>query len=586
MASSITTAFLQYPTPTYVLTASTLGLFLDTTPDAVSSVVAISLLQLHSQHAHRRQNALRNHIILLLSLSLATSVAMLGPSLTALSSPAMSIITLYNMSLVKNTIALLIIQVNTLLSSRISARHATITLFPALWTSAWYLVALTSPVGKLFTWTPASGLERYEWLIPYTGSIAVDWVTSSWANILTQFVGSWFMGTARKDTLDEDELIGDLVDAPVSSTSPQAAGSRSLAFGGFLLALTIPSHIWSELPTPAYSPGMTPFSVGCILPTLARSKHTRPTLDDYIYESKQYANRADVLLWPESAVHFDNPEDRDAAFGQISREVIGSSVAVSFEETVRDVTKPEGRTAIKRLGVAIVNKDGVQAQYFKQHLVPVAESFSIVRWDLPPAIYELPLRAPKGVKSPDWAPAPKFTRPIPLTMSICLDFAFPTAFTSLTARPSLILAPGRTWHVSISRMLLEQTRLRAVEIGSTALWCDAGEESSANSALSGIVGAQRREPYQIGRGSWVQTIGIPYPFDTAGQTLYARIGSAGGLLVVWLVAISSAHSLMVVGVSSLGKKRIAAALGGSWDLVRSSWLHQRAPPVQEQDLLH
>lgn len=69
-------------------------------------------------------------------------------------------------------------------------------------------------------------------------------------------------------------------------------------------------------------------------------------------------------------MHFDNPEDRDAAFGQISREVIGSSVAVSFEETVRDVTKPEGRTAIKRLGVAIVNKDGVQAQYFKQHLVP------------------------------------------------------------------------------------------------------------------------------------------------------------------------------------------------------------------------
>lgn len=586
MASSIATAFLQYPTPTYVLTASTLGLFLNTTPDAVSTVIAISLLQLHSQHSHRRHHAFRNHIILLLSLSLTTSLAMLGSSLSALSSLTMSILTLYTMSLVKNIVALLVIHINTLLSSRLSSRHATITLFPALWTTAWMLVATTSPLGRLSTWTPASGLERYEWLIPYTGSIAVDWVTASWANLLTQFVGSWFMGTVPKETLDQDEQLGALVDAPVLPINPHASGSRTLAFGGFLLALTIPSHIWSELPTPAYSPGMTPFSIGCILPTLSRSTHARPTLDDYIYESKQYANRANLLLWPESAVHFENPEDRDAAFGRVSRGIAGSSVAVSFEETVRDVTKPEGRTAIKRLGIAIVNRDGVQAQYFKQHLVPVAESFSISRWDLPPAIYELPLRAPKGVKSPDWAPAPNFTRPIPLTMSICLDFAFPSAFTSLDARPSLILAPGRTWHVSISKMLLEQTRLRAVEIGSTALWCDAGEESTENSALSGIVGAQRREPYQIGRGSWVQTIGIPYPFNSAGQTLYARIGSVGGLFMMWLVAIGSAQSIMILSKTSLGKQKLSAALGDSWDLVRSSWLHRRAPPVQEEDLLH
>ena len=586
MASSIATAFLQYPSPTYVLTASTLGLFLNTTPDAVSTVIAISLLQLHSQHAHRRHHAFRNHIIILLSLSLTTSLAMLGPSLSALSSPAMSIFTLYMMTIVKNTIVLLVIHINTLLSSRLSSRHATITLFPALWTTAWMLVATTSPLGRLSTWTPTSGLERYEWLIPYTGSIAVDWVTASWANLLTQFIGSWFMGTVPKETLDQDEQLGALVDIPVLPTTPHAAGSRSLAFGGFLLALTIPSYIWSELPAPAYSPGMTPFSVGCILPTLSRSKHTRPTLDDYIYESRQYANRANLLLWPESAVHFENPEDRDAAFGRVSREIAGSSVAVSFEETVRDVTKPEGRTAIKRLGVAIVDKEGVQAQYFKQHLVPVAESFSISPWNLPPAIYELPLRAPKGVKSPDWAPAPNFTRPIPLTMSICLDFAFPSAFASLDSRPSLILAPGRTWHVSISRMLLEQTRLRAVEIGSTALWCDAGEETAENSALSGLVGAQRREPYQIGRGSWVQTIGIPYPFDSAGQTLYTRIGSAGGLLMVWIVAIGSAQSILILGKTSLGKQKIAAALGVSWNLVRSSWLHRRAPPVQAEDLFH
>lgn len=50
-----------------------------------------------------------------------------------------------------------------------------------------------------------------------------------------------------------------------------------------------------------------------------------------------------------------------------------------------------------------------------------AESFSFTPSGEPPTMYTLDLDAPRGTKKTEWAPAPDYTRPIPLTASICLD---------------------------------------------------------------------------------------------------------------------------------------------------------------------
>lgn len=70
-----------------------------------------------------------------------------------------------------------------------------------------------------------------------------------------------------------------------------------------------------------------------------------------------------------------------------------------------------------------------------------------------------------------------------VTTSICLDFSDPSLFKSLEVRPGLILAPGRTWDVTVGYTMWKQASQRAHEIESSLLWCDGGE-----GGVSGVVG--------------------------------------------------------------------------------------------------
>jgi len=148
-----------------------------------------------------------------------------------------------------------------------------------------------------------------------------------------------------------------------------------------------------------------------------------------------------------------------------------------------------------------------------------------------PEIYELPLGPPSGTRKTDWAEGPDYTRPIPITSSICLDFASQSLFLSLDSRPALILAPARTWHPSVGRAMWNQARQRAHETGSTVLWCDGGE-----GGFSGIIGGGFEEPLQFGEGSWTKTIGLTYPFSER-KTVFtsAWVGDLGGFLVVLML---------------------------------------------------
>ena len=133
----------------------------------------------------------------------------------------------------------------------------------------------------------------------------------------------------------------------------------------------------------------------------------------------------------------------------------------------------------------------------------------------------------------DWAPGPNFTRPIALTASICLDFAHPSQFAELDSRPAVILAPARTWDVSIGFAMWSQAKQRAEEMGTLVLWCDGGE-----GGVSGIAGRGFHDVTQVGSGSWVRTIGIQYPFNE-NRTAYAYFPNLAAPLLFWALCFGS-----------------------------------------------
>lgn len=66
--------------------------------------------------------------------------------------------------------------------------------------------------------------------------------------------------------------------------------------------------------------------------------------------------------------------------------------------------------------------------------------------------------------------------------------------------------------------MYELARVRGAEIGAEVLWCDGGA-----GGLSGVAGN-----IQVGPGSWVKTIGVPYPATGVRRTVYGLCGD-------WLV---------------------------------------------------
>jgi len=132
---------------------------------------------------------------------------------------------------------------------------------------------------------------------------------------------------------------------------------------------------------------------------------------------------------------------------------------------------------------------------------------------------------------------------------------------ALDSRPGLILAPANTWDVTIGRAMLEQARMRADEVGATLLWCDAGGgggssprgkeggedvPGSPSSGVSGVVG-QYESTVQIGRGTFVKTVGVKWPFgDPERRTMYAAGGDLMVLVIVWglVLGLWSIESLL------------------------------------------
>jgi hypothetical protein len=222
-------------------------------------------------------------------------------------------------------------------------------------------VASLSPVGYLSTWNVGNNSDAYNWVVQYLGPAGKNWIIAAWAVVLSQTITAWYMGP-EDDTEDQ-----------VGQSDCDNSKNRKL-LGAFLCLLTIPSFFSDPLPLPIYEVDKTsPVTVGCVIPPYQRYKKHHPSLGEYITESNILRSLgAKIILWPEGAVVFNSPKEREDAFIKIRDKITGPYVGVSFEETVGDPSDPAGRTAMSRTGIALISQhsNDTHLMYYKRNLVP------------------------------------------------------------------------------------------------------------------------------------------------------------------------------------------------------------------------
>ncbi|KAG9314199.1 hypothetical protein JVU11DRAFT_4985 [Chiua virens] len=536
MASSLQSLIVKHPTPFFSVGELALSAFaLGPLPSFVPLIVLLSLLMIHGQRIARRHTRGRELLCSWISVTIGSAVAHWKAASTAVSNPTESLVAISLLSGATYSIVALSIYLYIRLRAPMNTGWAQLTLFPALWATVWSITSRVSPVGRLLNWWPAPVPSSYSWMLPFVGPVGIDWVVAGWAVVCSELGAQWLMGSS------EDDLLETPNNKPLFSS--RSKGLLSLAT--ILLALTFPSTVsQNALPRSDVS-AHTPLTVGCVLPTPLDGSH--PKLEDFISETAKMT-AAHVVLWPESAVVFNSEKEREDAFERIRQRDFSPLIGVAFDEYV--VGDPEHT----RNGFALVHKDQKPGdevvQYYKRNLVPFTESFSKIPSVDPPVITQWQLKNPKGVTKPEWAPPP-YTRPLPVTSSICLDFTSPTVFTNLDSRPALIMGPARTWDTTVGLAMWEQARARAEELGSMVLWCDGG-----SAGVSGIGGASIQEPMQIGGSSWMRTIGMPYPLEEK-RTVYALGGDFSVVaLLLALMGGGVASELLVAWTARGGTKMV------------------------------
>ncbi|KAI0961933.1 hypothetical protein AcV7_000901 [Taiwanofungus camphoratus] len=546
---------------------------LSATPLFIPLVLLLAVLQLHLHILLPRRNfsAGLTQVILI---SVATSLTHIGPSLNALSTPATSIIMLVCLSGVSTVISLAAMILSYYGDRFMYMPWSKLTLFPAIWATVWGAVAYVGPVGRLMTWSPVLGLGPYAWVHQVSGQWGLDWIVASWSVVFAELLGNWMVGCDQDD--DGTHITSFTSENHVQSSphvqntkrpSSRVSQSRHVGFLATLLVLfAVPSFFISTLPLPPVdTDSSTAFQVACALPDLRRSgrRTLLPTLHDYISESATLQSSADLILWPEGAVRFQTPEQKEAAFEEITHKLQGKKYfGISFEDFVPESSNNSRRAGIRRNGLVLLGPQGPVLEYYKRRLVPIAESFSFSpSSDLPP-MYTIELPSPKNYNKTVWSPTPGHVRPIPLTASVCLDFSSSSSFDSLPSRPALILAPARTWHIGVGYAMWEQAKARAEETGSMVLWCDGGD-----GGVSGIAGGGMHEFVQVGQGSFVKKIGIQYPFDQR-RTFYSLGGEFAALVMVWgIMGVGSAVDVIFLKLTVGGHN------------VEGAWLSNKARGV-------
>ena len=150
-------------------------------------------------------------------------------------------------------------------------------------------------------------------------------------------------------------ICGDEEDEPVWK-GPRKVLYGLTAFYGVLSSLPVP------MPMPLDSPisEVTPFTVGCALPTQAH-----PSIDDIVHTLRQFANRAQLVVLPETALALKYAGEKTYAIDQIQR-----NVSEQYGTYVLLSTESRGGRGKVRNEVTLIGSHGVVGTYTKRSLFP------------------------------------------------------------------------------------------------------------------------------------------------------------------------------------------------------------------------
>jgi hypothetical protein len=354
-----------------VVSALLARLALSPTPSFIPLILLLANLLVYTRICIHRPHAPAAILWTLFVVSLASTLSHINPSIHALSSAPLSIISLWIISSLSCAVAFGVVLLDHL-SLRLNIPCAEIVFFPSIWTSVWQLISHASPVGHLVTWSPVTGITSYEWMRPLFGTWGINWLVGAYAVVIAELVGAWFIGP-----VEDLEPHGPLIPSIVSNADPQPSkpaslkrAHRTFLLGTVLLGLTLPSLLFSTVPTLPWSTSSTPLPVGCILPHPSLSGDGGSPLDRFIAESKQH-NGARLLLWPEGALRFETTAQREEAISRVRSEIKGPLVGVTFTEPVPPSAGwRHSREGTWRNGLILVGPDGPVAEFYKRNLVP------------------------------------------------------------------------------------------------------------------------------------------------------------------------------------------------------------------------
>ncbi|KAF9448186.1 hypothetical protein P691DRAFT_801235 [Macrolepiota fuliginosa MF-IS2] len=547
---SLQALFSYHPHITYVSLAGILSIFsLGPTPGMIPIILNLSILLVYSRQIFPTfaQHTVRNTSALWASLTIGGSIPRFRASIHALSQPSISIVSLFLLSGITSFLSIGALFLENRFGRNLNPFESSrLFLFPAIWATFWATIASLSPFGMLSTWSPVEGTGAYDWLVPWLGPEYLNWVVAAWAVVVSEAATSLYMTRSATDDEYDHPSADDLIETDPASSSHHpshhpvgnrtsgvrtilAEKNKTALLAAVLVLLTVPSYIASPLPLSLEDVSkVTPLAVGCALPTFDEHKVHEFGFEHYLFESQRLDPSANFILWPEGAVRFRSDVERNTALAELREKIHHAFVGVAFEETLNDPEDPRNRNGIRRTGIAIVsNKSSTpHLVYYKRHLVPIAESFSLTHSREPPSAFTAEVVYSKRSRYP----VAGHKREVNVTTSICLDFSAPSQFDNLDMKPGLILAPARTWDVTVGYTMWKQASQRAHEIGSTLLWCDGGA-----GGVSGVAGQGLNEVVQRGPGSWVRNIGLEYPFHDQ-RTFFARYGNSALILFWALVA--------------------------------------------------
>ena len=383
-ASDTVKAFaISHPATAYTASATALGLFaLNPTPPLIPVVLLVAILRLSAWTFVPRQHGYRKGLLQATAIAVSAGAAHLAPSLDATSTPQSALLIVSSISLVFSAFAVSLVFLGIKFGSSGNTHWSKLTVFPALWASGWAFMSQVTGVGQLATWSPVVGQGPYEWSRQVFGQWGIDWITAAWAVVISEVLGDWLVGAPDHDEdalVDTEPLLGDHAPPQYGSaaqpTAKQTPASLSrsrslLVLTGALVLLMVPSYLYPETPLPRV-PGddITTLKVACALPI---SRTGNPTLAEFIHETRTVQGAADVILWPESAVRFESPEDRDATFAKIQNGSGASNkyIGVSFEEYVPAERRGERGHSYNGFALLPTPEGPPVINYYKRNLVP------------------------------------------------------------------------------------------------------------------------------------------------------------------------------------------------------------------------